>query len=129
MVMIWWLSLHNVFMVLLQVKVGNLLFSIGYLKYEHNFWENLVFRYSVCAGIAGIILLIILLVIVIKICKRHQKEKKQKKHPYLEMGSTKAGNNYIAAYNTTGEFLFFCSTTYYSCVNEWWLNIGITQVW
>ena len=30
-----------------QVKVGNLKALVGYLKYEHNFWETPAFRWGI----------------------------------------------------------------------------------
>ena len=49
---------------LFQATVGNLDFSIGYLKYIDNVWEYLPLRYGTIGGGAGLLLMIVIVIVI-----------------------------------------------------------------
>lgn len=62
----------------LQVKVGNIAFLVGFVRYETNFWENPTFRYGVIGGICGLLFLILFLICVCCLCKRQRRLQEMK---------------------------------------------------
>ena len=85
-----------------QVEVGNIKALIGYLNYEHNFWETEAFRWAIIGGLLGAIVLIMLCLAFCCYCCGRRKKAEKTKH--LDMQLATKQNGFIAAYSDLGMY-------------------------